>query len=91
MRLLPLHVDEVKLLHPDVCVDVKQLVKLADLRKRREVGWQRALNSLADHTLTYTYVSFRLVQLRVQRTRHAVNRTLKNRTVSMFSLLNFHH
>lgn len=34
VRLLSLHVDEVKLLHPDVCIDVKQLVELADLRKK---------------------------------------------------------
>lgn len=34
VRFLPLHVDEVQLLHSDVCILMEQLIELPNLQKR---------------------------------------------------------
>ncbi len=91
MCFFPFHVDEVKLLHPDICIDVKQLVELADLCKEtRVVGTKCLLMGTTQRCWCGGRGGQQSVNY-VGKARYGPNRTLKNRTVSMFLLLNSHH
>lgn len=86
--LFPFHVDEVKLLHPDICIDVKQLVELADLCKKTRVVGTKILLMGTQRCLCGGRGG---KQSACRKARYGQDRTLKNRTVSMFLLLNSHH